>query len=83
MTSTRQHKMAILTWIVVYPLITGLLALLNPILGEVPMPIQTLLLTGIMVPTMIYLIMPFATAKLHKWLDRDETVTPHSLGEAK
>lgn len=66
---SKRHKMALLTWAVVYPMITLLLAALGPLIGDVAMPLRTLLLTAIMVPAMVYLAMPFATARLKNWLD--------------
>lgn len=65
----RQHKMAFLTWAIVYPLITGLLVLLEPFLSPVPLPIRTLILTMMMVPTLVYVAMPFATRLFGWWLE--------------
>ena len=68
MTPTNRHKLALLTWAVVYPLITGLLVILEPWLSGLALPLRTLLLTAILVPAMVYLAMPFATARLKGWL---------------
>lgn len=65
----QQHRTAALTWAVVYPLITGLMAVLDPILNEMPMPFRTFVLSAIMVPMMNYVTMPMATRKLRQWLD--------------
>ena len=62
------HKLAFLTWAVVYPLITGLLLLLEPMLDGLPVYLRTLLLTAILVPVMVYFAMPFATRRLASWL---------------
>ena len=62
------HKLAFLTWAVVYPLITGLLLVLEPMLDGLPVYLRTLLLTAILVPVMVYLAMPFATRRLASWL---------------
>ncbi|MEO1731123.1 MAG: hypothetical protein AAFR64_10325 [Pseudomonadota bacterium] len=62
------HKTALLTWAVVYPLITALLVLLEPLVAELAMPLRTLILTAIMVPIMSYLAMPFATRLASTWL---------------
>jgi len=69
MMTTRKHKTAILTWAVVYPLITTLLAVLEPLLGSLPMPLRTLILTVIMVPVMVYLAMPLASRLAGRWMD--------------
>ena len=63
-----RHKLALLTWGVVYPMITGLLLVLEPLVGGLAMPLRTLVLTAIMVPAMVYLAMPFATTRLDTWL---------------
>ena len=63
-----RHKLALLTWVVVFPMITGLLAVLEPLVGSLPIALRALVLTAIMVPAMIYVAMPFATARLRHWL---------------
>lgn len=68
MTKPSKHKMALITWLVVYPMITVLLAALEPVLSDVAMPLRTLVLSLIMVPAMVYGAMPFATARLRWWL---------------
>ena len=68
MTRADRHKRALLTWLVVYPLITGLLAVLEPLLDGLALPLRTLLLSALMVPVMVYLALPFATARLSGWL---------------
>lgn len=70
MTAPNRHRMALLTWAVVYPMITVLLVLLEPVLGGVATPVRTLLVTLIMVPAMVYVAMPFATSRLAGWLGR-------------
>ena len=77
MRKINKHKMALLTWMVLYPILTGLLALLGPIVGDLALPVRTFLLTAIMVPTMVYLAMPIATEHLKTWLnDFDEPIGP-------
>jgi len=63
-----RHRMALVTWLVVYPMITGLLAVLEPILGSLAMPLRTLVLTAIMVPAMVYVAMPAAKTWFAAWL---------------
>lgn len=63
-----RHKMALLTWVIVYPMITLLLAALDPFLNGVAMPLRTLALTLIMVPALVYVALPFATGRLQGWL---------------
>lgn len=67
-----EHKLALLTWAVIYPLITGLLLVLEPMLGGVPVYLRTLLLTAILVPLMVYVAMPFAKRRFAGWLEPDQ-----------
>ena len=66
MTPSR-HRQALLTWLLVYPVITLLSAVLEPTLRGVPMPLRTLVLSGLMAPIMVYLAMPWATRVLVRW----------------
>ena len=63
-----RHKLALLTWLIVYPLITALIALLEPLLGGLALPPRTGVLTAIMVPVLVYLAMPYATSRLRGWI---------------
>ena len=66
---SNRHKLALLTWAVVYPIITGLVLGIEPLVGDLATPLRTLILSVLMVPTMVYLAMPFATSRLQSWLD--------------
>lgn len=64
-----KHKMAFVTWIIIYPLITGISLVFNTQLMRLPLPIRTLDLSTIIVLLMSYMIMPWATEKLRRWLN--------------
>ena len=52
-----RHKMVLLTWAGIYPTITLVLWLLLPTLLEyLPLPLMTLVVTGIVVPLMSYVV---------------------------
>lgn len=70
MNSSNRHKLAFLTWVVAFPVVSVLLALLDPLLGEWPMLVRTLVLTAIMAPTMVYVAMPSVVALSRSWLDQ-------------
>ena len=72
--STRDRT-ALLTWAVVYPLVTTLLAALEPLFTalELALPLRTLALTLIMVPLLVYLGMPWATRIAAGWLSSGAT----------
>lgn len=61
-------KLAILTWIVVYPTITLILALLGPVINTLPLLVQTLVLTLLLVPAMTFVLVPLASRALRPWL---------------
>jgi len=61
-------KLALLTWVGIYPLITLLLWILGPLLGGLPLPLVTLMLTVALVATMTFVVMPFLTRTFGTWL---------------
>ena len=61
-------KVALVTWVAIYPTITALLLLFGSQLESLPVPTRTLLLTGVLVPLMTFLLMPVLTARLRSWL---------------
>ncbi|MDI2127710.1 hypothetical protein [Yinghuangia seranimata] len=52
------HRRAVLTWLAVYPTITVVLALVGPPTAALPLPVRTLILTGIVIPAVVYGIAP-------------------------
>lgn len=63
-----RHRMALLTWAVACPLATLIFALFGPWLMALPLPARTLLLTGVMIASMTYVLMPPVTRRLRPWL---------------
>jgi antibiotic biosynthesis monooxygenase (ABM) superfamily enzyme len=63
-----RHKMAAVTWLAVYPLITAIFFFAQPLLIPLPLPIRTLVITAVMVPAMTYLIMPGMARAFRRWL---------------
>ncbi len=55
-----RNQIALVTWAVAYPLITSLLLVLDPLVGNLVLPLRTLLLTALMVPIMVYWAVPAA-----------------------
>ena len=58
------HHRALYTWLSVYSMITTVQLLLGPSLVRLPLEVRTLILTGIVVPVVVYLLVP-AFARLH------------------
>lgn len=66
----RRWKTAILTWMGVYPLITFLIWALKPLLDALPIPLQTLVLSGLLVPMLVFAVLPLLSRWLRPWLAR-------------
>jgi len=63
-----RYKMAIITWLAVFPLATVVFMLLDPLVGNAPAVLRTLIFTLVMVSTMTYLVMPRMTRLFSFWL---------------
>jgi uncharacterized protein len=68
-----RYKMAVVTWLAVFPLITAIFVVFRPVLSQLPFLLRTLVLTLVMVTLMTYVIMPRVTRLFSFWLypDRD------------
>ena len=62
-------KRAVVLWLVVYPTITALLYLLQPLIGDWPLISRTLVLTLIMVPLLQFVLLPRAQSLFAKWIE--------------
>ena len=67
-----RYKMAVVTWIAVFPLATAIFAVTQPLLGGLPTVLRTLVFTLIMVTTMTYVVMPRMTRLFSFWLYPDD-----------
>lgn len=63
-----RHKMALVTWLAVFPLITIISAIFQQFLGILPLVLRVAVVTAIAVPTMTYLLMPQMTRLFAWWL---------------
>jgi antibiotic biosynthesis monooxygenase (ABM) superfamily enzyme len=52
------HHRAALTWLAVYSMITAVQLLLGPSIAQLPLALRTLILTAIVVPIVVYLLVP-------------------------
>lgn len=64
----QRYKLFLLTWLAIYPLITLILYFFNQPLNLLPLPIRTLVLTGVLVYLMTYWVMPMLMKLFHSWL---------------
>ena len=69
--SPPRYKMALVTWLAVFPLISLIFALFGPLLSQLPTLLRTLVLTAVMVSLMTYVIMPRMTRLFSFWLYPD------------
>ena len=63
LTTKPRLRQALLTWLAIWPAITTLLLLGEPLLSPLPLPLRTLALTAVLVPLMTFVIMP----RLNRW----------------
>ena len=74
-----KHKLAFLTWIVIYPLITAIFLLFNEQLMELPLAIRTLILTVVLVGLMNYIIMPNLKKRLNSWITNGKRAAANNV----
>ena len=53
-----KHKSALVIWAIIYPLVTVLLLLMDVMGLNIHLAVRTLVLTAIVVPMMVYIIVP-------------------------
>ena len=63
-----RYKMALVSWLAVFPLITGISVIFQHFLGILPLVLRVAFVTAIAVPTMTYLLMPQMTRLFAWWL---------------
>lgn len=57
-------------WVVIYPTINIIMLLLGDRLNTLALPLRTLILTVILVPLMVYVLLPFANKIFGNWLSK-------------
>jgi antibiotic biosynthesis monooxygenase (ABM) superfamily enzyme len=70
------YKMALLTWITIFPLITAIVLATGPLLEGVPAVPKLGITTAIAVPLMTWVVMPRVTRLLRGWLYPDHRPQP-------
>lgn len=63
-----RYKMALVTWMAVFPLITVISVALQKPLSLLPIILRVMVVTGIAVPIMTYILMPKMTELFAEWL---------------
>jgi antibiotic biosynthesis monooxygenase (ABM) superfamily enzyme len=62
------YKMALVTWITIFPLITAIVEITGPLLEDLPVVIRLGVTTALTVPLMTWVVMPRVTRLLRRWL---------------
>lgn len=63
-------KFAVMVWIAIYPTITLVSLLIGDYIKNLPLPLKTLIMTGILVPLMVFVLLPFLGKILGSWLKK-------------
>ena len=63
-------KTAVVVWLAIYPSITFIQWLVGPKIQTWPLAVRTLALTAVLVPVMVYLLIPGFQRLLAPWLRR-------------
>jgi antibiotic biosynthesis monooxygenase (ABM) superfamily enzyme len=63
-----RYKLAVLSWMGAYAVITAILAVLGPVMAAWPLLLRTLLLSVLMSVAMTWLVMPSLTRFFRRWL---------------
>jgi uncharacterized protein len=63
-------KTAVVVWLAIYPSITFIQWLVGPKIQAWPLAVRTLALTSVLVPLMVYLLIPGFQRLLAPWLRR-------------
>ena len=74
-TAPAPYKMALLTWITIFPLITAIVVIIGPLVEELPLVVRLGITTAIAVPLMTWVVMPRVTRLLRGWLYPTEEKT--------
>lgn len=61
-------KMALLSWIGLWPTVTLTMWIVRPQLASLAVPTQTLIMTAMIVPLMTWVLMPTLTRLFRGWL---------------
>jgi len=62
------YKMAVLTWVTIFPLITLVVVVSAPLIGGLPLVPRLAVTTLVTVSLMTWVVMPRVTRLLHRWL---------------
>ena len=62
------YKMAVLTWVTIFPLITLVVVVSAPLIGGLPLAARLAVTTLVTVTLMTWVVMPRVTRLMRRWL---------------
>jgi antibiotic biosynthesis monooxygenase (ABM) superfamily enzyme len=72
------YRMALVTWIAIFPLITAIVAATGPLLEGLPWVLRLAITTALAIPLMTWVVMPRVTRLLRRWLYPGHAATEHA-----
>jgi hypothetical protein len=66
-----RYKLALLTWAGAFAVITLILVVLGPLMESWPLPLRTLVISGLMVGALTWVVIPLLTRLCRGWLTSD------------
>jgi antibiotic biosynthesis monooxygenase (ABM) superfamily enzyme len=63
-------KFAVMVWLAIYPTIIIVSLLIGDSIKNLPLPVKTLIMTGILVPLMVFVLLPILRKVLGNWLNK-------------
>ena len=67
----KRWKMAIMVWLAIYPTVTLIFTFFGKDLLQIhPLPLRTFFLTLVVVPLMVFVLIPFLQKILGNWLNK-------------
>lgn len=67
----KRWKMALVIWLAIYPLLTVVSLFAGPYISKIEfVPLRTLVLTIILVPLMVFVMIPTVQRLLKSWLNK-------------
>ena len=70
MNQSPKWKFAIMVWLAIYPAITLLTYLIGDLIKNLPLALKTLIMTGILVPLMVFVLLPILRKLMGNWLNK-------------
>jgi antibiotic biosynthesis monooxygenase (ABM) superfamily enzyme len=63
-------KFTVMVWLAIYPTITLVTFLIGDYIKNFPLPLKTLIMTGILVPLMVFVLLPILRKLMGNWLNK-------------